>query len=181
MWNTDLPNAEHSRVRRSRMSMPFSVGSRVVVLPLGRKHGVVLDVGRGGHYRVQVENTTVSCREDDLAAPVPPKRPREGGPPEPRGKKRTRVEPRRPATTGDEAAVAAPRVDLHGLTVEEALARVVDEIDLALRRGADRVEVVHGKGSGRIREALHRYLKSMTVVASFRLDPRNPGVTWIYF
>jgi dsDNA-specific endonuclease/ATPase MutS2 len=41
--------------------------------------------------------------------------------------------------------------------------------------------VVHGKGSGRLREALHRHLASMTVVVAFRLDPRNPGVTWIHF
>lgn len=150
--------------------MPFPTGSRVIVLPLGRKQGVVLEAGRGGHYRVQVENTTVSCREDDLAAA-----------PEPRGKKRARAGPL-PATTPDhDAAVAAPRVDLHGLTVEEALVRVVDAIDAALRQGADRVEVVHGKGSGRILDALHRHLKTMTVVASYRLDPRNPGVTWIYF
>lgn len=159
--------------------MPFSVGSRVVVLPLGRKQGVVIEAGRGGHYRVQVENTTVSCREHDLAVPAPPKRQREGGP-EPRSTRPARAAPPQPMTA-DPAAVPAPRVDLHGLTVEDALARVVHEIDVALQRGADRLEVVHGKGSGRIRDALHRYLKTMAVVASFRLDPRNPGVTWVYF
>jgi DNA mismatch repair protein MutS2 len=67
------------------------------------------------------------------------------------------------------------------MTVEEAIARVVEEIDLALRRGADRIEVVHGKGSGRIRDALHRELAKIPVIAKFRLDPRNPGVTWVYF
>jgi dsDNA-specific endonuclease/ATPase MutS2 len=40
---------------------------------------------------------------------------------------------------------------------------------------------VHGKGSGRIREALHRRLAALPVVAAFRLDPANAGVTWIYF
>jgi DNA mismatch repair protein MutS2 len=88
----------------------------------------------------------------------------------------------RPATTeGAAASALPPTVDLHGLTVEDALARVVEAIDAALRRGADRLEVVHGRGSGRIRDALHRHLTTMTVVASFRLDPRNPGVTWISF
>jgi len=72
-------------------------------------------------------------------------------------------------------------VDLHGLLVEEALARVVDEIDRSLLRGADRVEVVHGKGTGRIRDALHRHLASIPVVAALRLDPKNPGVTWVHF
>jgi dsDNA-specific endonuclease/ATPase MutS2 len=153
--------------------MPFPVGSSVVVLPLGRKRGVVIEAGRGGHYRVQVEHATVSCGEVDLAAP-----------PEARGKKRrSRRDPPHssPASPRDDAASAAHRVDLHGLTVEQAIAQVVRVIDLALRGGADRVEVVHGKGSGRIREALHRQLATMPVVASFTLDPGNPGVTWVYF
>jgi len=71
-------------------------------------------------------------------------------------------------------------VDLHGLTVEEALARLVNEIDRAIMKGADRVEVVHGKGSGRIKHAVHRHLASISAVADFRVDDRNPGVTWVY-
>jgi DNA mismatch repair protein MutS2 len=77
--------------------------------------------------------------------------------------------------------VASGRLDLHGLIVEEALARLTDEIDRSLLRGADRIEVIHGKGSGRVRDAVHRYLASMPVVAAFRLDPVNPGVTWVHF
>lgn len=149
----------------------FPIGSRVIVVPLGRKQGVIVDAGRGGHYRVQVENAVVSCREEDLAEPVPPKRTREAGSAAPRVKTSARAEPASPP----------PRIDLHGLTVEQALERVVEAIDLALRRGADQIEVVHGKGSGRIRDALHRHLKTLSVVASFRLDPRNPGVTWVHF
>jgi DNA mismatch repair protein MutS2 len=150
--------------------MPFAVGSRVIVFPLGRKQGVVVEAGRGGHYRVQVENVTVSCRESDLALPEPQRGRRARAAPAPGAK----------AVDDTEPAVAAA-VDLHGLGVEEALARVVEAIDAALQAGADRLEVVHGKGSGRIRNALHRHLKTLSVVASFRLDARNPGVTWIYF
>lgn len=154
--------------------MPFQVGSTVVVVTIGKKRGIVVEAGRGGHYRVQVENAVVSCREHDLAAPDD-----DGG--------KTRKRPKRPERATSAAAGAAEtpqpagRVDLHGLTVEDAIARVVQEIDLALRRGADRVEIVHGKGSGRIREALHRHLATMSVVRAFKLDPRNAGVTWVYF
>ena len=78
-------------------------------------------------------------------------------------------------------SLSIDRIDLHGLTVDDALARVVEAIDLALRRDTDRLEIVHGKGSGRIRRALHRCLASMPVVAAFRLDQGNAGVTWVYF
>jgi DNA mismatch repair protein MutS2 len=151
--------------------MPFATGAHVVVLTLGRKRGIVVETSRGGRYRVLVDNATISCREVDLIA----------SPEEPR---RTRLARKREdrAPARDTAEAAPPgRVDLHGLTVEEALARVLEEIDLALRRGADHMEVVHGKGSGRIRDALHRQLSALPVVKAFRLDPRNPGVTWVYF
>ena len=150
--------------------MPFSVGSRVILLALGKKRGVVVATGRGGRYGVQVDNTTVSCREDDLALP-----PEEGR----RAKKaESQATPARRGS--DQSAAPASRIDLHGMTVEEAIVRVVEEIDQALRRGADRIEVVHGKGSGRIRDALHRELAALPVVTSFRLDPQNTGVTWVY-
>ena len=146
------------------------VGAEVIVRTLGNKRGVVLEAGRGGRYRVRVEGVTTWCLEQDLAVPPDAAKKKKGGDREP------------PARTAAADPVATPgRVDLHGLTVEEALARVVDELDHALRRGADRVEVVHGKGSGRIRRALHRHLASLPVVKVFALDERNPGVTWVYF
>jgi DNA mismatch repair protein MutS2 len=149
--------------------LEFEIGCTVVVLSLGKKRGVVVETGRGGRYRVQVDNTTVSCREDDLAAP-PQERPRA---------KKARKQQATASPVNDER-VPATRIDLHGMTVEEAIARVIDAIDHALRRGADRLEVVHGKGSGRLRDALHRELSALPMVASFRLDPKNAGVTWVY-
>ena len=148
------------------------IGAEVIVRTLGNKRGVVLEAGRGGRYRIRVEGVTIWCLEQDLAIP-----------PEGAKKKKAGHKEQRECTTALRSVEAAPpgRVDLHGLTVEEALARVVDEIDHALRRGADRVEVVHGKGSGRIKHALHHHLTSLPVVKAFKLDERNPGVTWLYF
>ena len=150
--------------------MPLRVGTEVAVVSLGRKRGVIVESAGTGRYRVRVENVTVWCREDDLSVAAP-------GPRKTRAPRQARAAPART----DDAAAPAGRVDLHGLYVDDAMTRVVEEIDRALRRGADRVEVVHGKGTGRIREALHRHLDTMPVVASHRLDPHNPGVTWVYF
>jgi dsDNA-specific endonuclease/ATPase MutS2 len=150
--------------------MPFATGAQVVVLTLGRKRGVVVETGRGGRYRVLVDNAMISCREDDLMAAL-----------EQPGRTRRARQREHKAPARDAAEPVPPgRVDLHGLTVEDALARVVEQIDRALRRGADRIEVVHGKGAGRIRDALHRQLPTLPVVKAFRLDPANPGVTWIF-
>jgi len=152
--------------------MPFSVGDVVVVRALRNKRGDIIAIGRDGRYQLRIEGVTMWCGEEDLAAQT-----------EPRKKKAGRSNPPRPGDTGaDRGHIASPgRIDLHGLIVEEALARLTDEIDRSLRRGADRIEVIHGKGSGRVKDAVHRYLATMSVVAAFRLDPVNPGVTWVHF
>ena len=157
----------HGRVNIAAMSLP--IGADVVVGTFGNKRGVVIAVGGKGRYQVRLDRVTMWCREEDLETPP------EDGKKKPRRAARAET----PALRDDAAPPGC--VDLHGLRVEEAIARVVDEIDRALLRGADRVEVVHGKGSGRVRDALHRHLASMSVVvAAFRLDPANPGVTWVY-
>lgn len=150
--------------------MPLRVGAEVVVRTLGNKRGVVVEAGRAGQYRVRVEALTMWCREQDLVAPSGVK-----------GPKRTPSAAPEASAAGQSEPSPPARVDLHGLTVEEAIARVLMAIDRALLRGADRLEVVHGKGSGRIRAALHRHLAALPVVARFRLDPNNAGVTWVYF
>ncbi|MSO82042.1 MAG: hypothetical protein EXQ53_01920 [Acidobacteria bacterium] len=157
--------------------MLLAIGAAVVVRAFGNKRGVVIAVSRDGRYQVRIDAVTMWCGEDELTVPA-----------EPRKKKSEGGRPRRPILRGgvpdtgnDDGPVAPPgRIDLHGLVVDEALARAMEEIDRSLLRGADRVEVVHGKGSGRIRDALHRHLASMPGV-TFTLDPRNPGVTWVHF
>ena len=149
----------------TRMALP--IGAAVVVRAFGNKRGVVIAVGRDARYQVRIDAVTMWCDEADLTVAA-----------EPRKKKAAGRNP--PPAPANETAPPG-RLDLHGLTVEETLARAVAEIDRSLLRGADRVEVVHGKGSGRIRDALHRHLASIPVVAACRLDPRNAGVTWVHF
>jgi len=165
--------------------MPFLVGDAAIVRALGNKRGDVITVGRDGRYQLRIEGITMWCREEELTVPAKPRKRKPGRGPQRHilpGPRHARLRGGVPDTENDDEPAAPPgRVDLHGLLVEEALARVVDEIDRSLLRGADRVEVVHGKGSGRVRDAVHRQLASMPVVAAFRLDSKNAGVTWAHF
>jgi dsDNA-specific endonuclease/ATPase MutS2 len=75
-----------------------------------------------------------------------------------------------------ERSVAA-EVDLHGLTVEEALDRVQHALHEALLADLGELRLIHGRSGGRIRAALHRRLRETPSVRGFQLDPRNEGVT----
>ena len=58
-------------------------------------------------------------------------------------------------------------LDLHSLTVEEALPRLDEFLYAAYQAGLYRVWVVHGKGAGILRREVSRYLANHPLVKSF--------------
>ncbi|PZN08046.1 MAG: endonuclease MutS2 [Bacillota bacterium] len=68
-----------------------------------------------------------------------------------------------------------PEIHLRQLTVDEALARLDKYLDDALLAGAPQVRIVHGKGTGALRRAVHDFLRKHPAVASFRLGAPNEG------
>ncbi len=63
---------------------------------------------------------------------------------------------------------AIPEVDLHRLTVEEALAAMDELLYGAYNAGYAWARVVHGKGTGTLRLAVRRELSKHTLVKRFR-------------
>ena len=72
-------------------------------------------------------------------------------------------------------------LDLHGMTVPEALQAVTRRLDEAIRAGLDQLEIIHGISGGRLRAAVHGLLAGTPSVARFTPDSRNPGVTRVFF
>jgi dsDNA-specific endonuclease/ATPase MutS2 len=86
--------------------------------------------------------------------------------------------PRRAASFGSSRGPRATReIDLHGLVVAEALTRAEQAISDALIDDVSELRLIHGRSGGRIRAALHRRLREIPAVRSFRIDPANAGVT----
>lgn len=83
---------------------------------------------------------------------------------------------------GAELSGNAPSVDLHGLDTEAG----VHDLDLflhsAFMRGEEVVKVIHGRGTGKMREAVHMFLSTQELVEMFR-DGHGPaeisGVTYV--
>ncbi len=80
-----------------------------------------------------------------------------------------------PVTAGQwgwrgEAPAAEPVLDLRGLTGEEGWQRLDQLIDRAIPAGLGTLEVIHGKGTGRLREHLQARLRADRRVASFKED-----------
>ena len=66
-------------------------------------------------------------------------------------------------------------VDLRGREVDEALAKLDQEMDRALMHGLTELRIVHGVGRGVLRAAVERHLTGHPQVASQRLGAVGEG------
>jgi len=66
-------------------------------------------------------------------------------------------------------------IDLHRLTVDEALPKVDEFLYSAFQAGRYRVWIVHGKGTGVLRQAVGQYLSNHPLVKSHSPADRYHG------
>ena len=64
---------------------------------------------------------------------------------------------------------------LRHLTVDEALWRLDQYLNDAFMAGLPSVRIVHGKGTGKLRRAVHDSLAKHTLVKSYRLGDYGEG------
>lgn len=75
-------------------------------------------------------------------------------------------------------------VDVRGMRAAEALEVVQDFVDDALMLGVGSVSILHGKGTGALKEEIRRYLRSLPDVASVadeHADRGGAGITIVTF
>ncbi len=149
--------------------MPFLVGETALVIALNKK-GRVVEVKPRGRYKITLGSLQIECKEDELAAttPLPPET-----------ASASAVSPSLPKDIVRKKGTLR-RLDLHGLRVMEAMARVETHLDRAILAGLDEVSIIHGFGSGKVTEALHELLSTLSVVKRFKLEEGNPGVTRVF-
>lgn len=154
------------------MSARLSVGS-FVQTPFGK--GTVREIRNNGRILAEVKGRALIFSESEVS-PLDDRN---------IGTRPGRARFRAPAAAsihepGARTPAAPVEIDLHGLTVDQALAAAERALDRALRGDAEELRFIHGKSGGRIRGALHRWLSGIRSVRSFRVDPRNEGVTIVH-
>jgi DNA mismatch repair protein MutS2 len=70
---------------------------------------------------------------------------------------------------------APSQLNVVGLRVEDALPKVDKFIDQALLHGLEKVHIIHGVGSGRLRSAIGKFLHGHRGVKSFELEGTMKG------
>jgi DNA mismatch repair protein MutS2 len=143
---------------RSVPPRPFAAGDAVRVATLGDRTGSVVEV-RGDQARVLVGSLSLTVPVTALthtAAPPPPA---------------VRV-----PVLGDIPDVDPVReVDLRGMRVDEVEVALVQAIDAAVRGDLRELRIIHGKGTGALRERVGEMLRGDRRVASHRWGAWNEG------
>ena len=144
------------------LSGPPSVGDTVVIAPFGAEGlvravaGKDIDVEiRGKRMRVKIGDLRRRGAEATLRAPRAHGAVNVGTAPRPAGEARELV--------------------LVGSTVDEAVARAEKFLDTALLGDERRLRIVHGHGTGRLRQALRQYFREHPMVAGVTPAPETEG------
>jgi len=140
----ELPRLDWRRAR---------VGDAVSVQGGGRGRLLSLPDPRG-RVRVSVGNARLMLAMDRVGAPPP-----DAPPP-------AKTAALHPDTREriDAAPAVAARCDLRGLRVDAALAQLDEALDRALAQGSASLEIVHGIGTGALRDAVRKHLQASPYV-----------------
>lgn len=77
------------------------------------------------------------------------------------------------------SASISPEINLLGLTVDEAVAKLDKYLDDAYISHVPQVRIVHGKGTGALRNGVTAYLRGIPYIKSFRLGEIGEGDTGV--
>ena len=75
-------------------------------------------------------------------------------------------------------------LDLHTFRPAEVRDLIEDYLEVCAQKGFDRVRIIHGKGTGKLRQRVHSVLKNHKAVARFELASGDAGgwgatVVWL--
>lgn len=146
---------------------PLAVGEPVRHVGLGWQG--VLEKLEDGRAEVLVKGKRVRCRPEELAP---------AGPGAAAKRERTPLPAERAAASRrdlDEASEVPPEINLIGMRVEPALEELDSYIDRALLASRKQVRVIHGHGSGRLRQAVRDHLRGHRGIAEVRSGAPNEG------
>lgn len=155
--------AQNKVLQREKRRHDVSVGDTVKVLSYGQQ-GVITKKLADHEFEVQIGILKVKVTDRDIekistqAAPKKAERAVRSS----RGLRSTR---------------ASSELDLRGQRYEEALTNLDRYIDSSLLAGLNTVTIIHGIGTGAIRNGVQQYLKRNRHVKSYSYAPANQGGT----
>ncbi len=149
-------------LKKAKKARAPKVGDEILVISYGQR-GTLVKQLKDGRWEAQVGLIKMTLEEKEFNLI---KAEKEAAQP----KKRQVNVVKRSNTSGPRA-----RLDLRGKRYEEAMQELDGFIDQALLNNMAQVGIIHGIGTGVIREGVNKYLRRNKHVKSFEYAPQNAG------
>ena len=150
----------------------FKVGTHVRVLSMNLIGTVTAPPSPKGEITVQMGSLSTKTKINNLEILVGYKDPEEA-----------KKAPKGAGGSGkikmSKAASVSHEINLLGLTVDEAVAKLDKYLDDAYISRIPQVRIVHGKGTGALRNGVTAYLRGVPYIKSFRLGEIGEGDTGV--
>lgn len=160
---SDLHQEEHLQknkvLQKAKAAKTLKVGDEVLVTSYGQRGTLIKKMGQS-QWQVQLGILKMTLSESDLQPAAPVKEP---------------VQRVVHTVRSAESSHVPNQLDLRGKRYEEALNEVDQYLDAAILAGYPQVTIVHGKGTGALRQGITEYLKNHRSVKSFEFAPANQG------
>ena len=157
-----LPQEEEEPTR------PAQVGDTVELKRMGTR-AQVLQVNKDGSLQLQAGILKISAKQTEVRVVDAPKH---------NAQKQMRRMVRR-VQSQMRASGARPELDIRGMTGDEGVAMVDRFLDDAVMAHLTTVTIIHGKGTGALRQAVQQHLKTCKYVKGFRLGRYGEGETGV--
>ena len=154
--------AQEPQKERPQPARDILVGDTVELLKLGTKASVIA-INKDGTYQLQAGILKMTAKKDEIYLLEQDN---------PYKEKHVR-----PAHSGREMKMTAlsSEIDLRGMDTIEAVCVLDRYMDEAMRSNLQTVRIIHGKGTGAVRAAVHQSLKKNKFVKKFRLGQYGEG------
>ncbi len=150
---------------------PLKKGDNVLIVDIDKQGVVLQEPGKSGEVLVQTGLIKSRVALSNLRLLDAKKAKNQ----QPTGKTTRTIS----STKGNVTARGMLELDLRGQTVEEAIMEVDMFINKSLLSNVSQVTIIHGKGTGALRAAVHKYLKQSKHVKTFRLGVYGEGETGV--
>ena len=135
---------------------PAVAGDTVELVSMGTK-ATVLSVNKDGSLQLQAGILRISAKQDEVRVVE--------------GESQSQKEARRIVARAEHTlrtAAVPSQVDLRGMMTDEAIAALERFLDTAMMGKLETVTIIHGKGTGAVRNAVRTYCRRSRYVKSFR-------------
>mgnify|MGYP005944276145 FL=1 len=163
--------AKEQKSHKSHNLCDFTVGTHVKVLSMNLEGVITGKPNNKGELTVQMGSLSTKTKISNLEILENYKEPKE--------KSTTKGVGGSGKIKMSKSSNISHEINLLGLTVDEAVSRLDKYLDDAYLSGIPQVRVVHGKGTGALRNGVTSYLYGVPYIKSFRLGEIGEGDTGV--